>query len=388
MKKALSILLFVLFFDLGNAFAQIKKINLDLISGELNGGLPIPAEEQFAITGAVPDEIQMVKLTLYPSKKTDKVAATYFWKAPFGYTDQSFQINVDYPLRSNQEHELEFRFYQKAGKEQIEEVRNLVFQNLKTYLSTIVTIKKGGVDFSEKTPTIMARMDEIVTAGLFYFELPNGSPFSGFSDLTRAKLDQHKNLKLSDAEYNTTGLSENDNARAVFARNYLDGLYQIIEAELGQYLSPNMLVMVDEKLITNYRTEDEPNVIPLNAGFGAISLSQDLADQEFVSSPYVGVSFPLGNRAFSKFMNNFSLSAGVFISGDMENSLNERISGPLIDRPIYVGLGYNFFRIIRLNAGGTFTTTEKLNGSNQNGFNPFIGLSAEFNLWLGFGKKK
>jgi hypothetical protein len=86
-------------------------------------------------------------------------------------------------------------------------------------------------------------------------------------------------------------------------------------------------------------------------------------------------------------MNNLSISSGVFISGNMENALNERISGP-IDRPIYVGLGYNFFRVIRLNAGGTFITTEKLSGSNVNSFQPFVGLSAEFNLWLGIGKKK
>ncbi|MFC3880823.1 hypothetical protein ACFOSV_11575 [Algoriphagus namhaensis] len=388
MKKNLLLLLVFVAFCISPAFGQIKKINLNLIYGELNGGMPIPAEEQFAVTGAVPDKIEMVKLTIFPSKKSEKAGASYFWKSPFGYKDEAFQINVEQPLRSNDDYELEFRFYQKAGPEQIREVAELVYQNLETYLSTITTIKKGGVEFSESIPNIMSQMASIVESGTFYFELPNGQPFPGFSDITRAKLEQHKNLKMGKAKYNATGLGENDNARAVYARTYLDEVYAIIGSELKQYFSPNMLVMVDEKIFKSYRSENKPNVIPLNAGYGAISLSKNLQEQEFVASPYVGVSFPLGNRAFNKFMNNLSLSTGVFLSGKMENSLGERISGPVIDRPIYVGLGYNFFRFIRLNAGGTFITTEQLNGTNQNSFNPFIGVSAEFNLWLGIGKKK
>jgi hypothetical protein len=83
-----------------------------------------------------------------------------------------------------------------------------------------------------------------------------------------------------------------------------------------------------------------------------------------------------------------SISTGFFLSNKMENQLGEKISGPVLDRPIYVGLGYNFFRFIRLNAGGTFITTEQLSGQSAKSFQPFVGISAEFNLWLGIGNKK
>ncbi|MHA7129341.1 hypothetical protein [Algoriphagus namhaensis] len=388
MKSKLLLLILLLSFLFIESEAQIKKINLNIINREINGGLPIPAEEQFGITGAVPDKIEMVKLTLFPSKKSEKAGAEYFWKAPFGYKDEAFQILVEKPLRSNDGYELEFRFYQKAGPDQVKEVAGLVFQNIKTYLTTITSVKKSGVEFADNIPTIMARMQSIVEAGSFYFELPNGEAFPGFSDLTRAKLEQHRDLKMSKAKFNATGLSENDNARAVYAESYLNSVYDIVESELRQFFSPNMLVMVDEMIFKNYPTENEPNVIPLNFGYGAISLSEGVPSQEFVYSPYVGFSFPLGNRAFTKFMNNLSLSTGIFLRGDIRNSLGEDITGPALDRPIYVGLGYNFFRIIRLNAGGTFLTTEQLNGTNSNSFQPFVGVSAEFNIWIGFGKKK
>ena len=368
--------------------AQVTTINLDLITGKINGGNPLPAEKEFYIHGAIPEKIEMVKLTIYPSKKTEKAGYTYFWKAPFGYKDLSYQVLVADPLRSNTDYRLEFGYYQKAGADQINEVRSLIHQNIETYLSTVTSVKKGGIHFSESDEVLITNFSKIVDQGAYYFELPNGEKFPGFSDITRAKLEQRGKLKMGKAKFNVTGMTEADNARAVYADEYITELENILFSEVDQYMSPNMLVRVDENVFENYPTEKTANSLPINVGYGAISLSKGLPDQEFVTSPYAGISFPLGNRTFARFMNNMSISTGFFLSGNMKNQLDEKISGPVLDRPIYVGLGYNFFRFIRINAGGTFITTEMLNGTNQNSFQPFVGVSAEFNLWLGIGSKK
>ncbi|UZD23005.1 hypothetical protein [Algoriphagus halophytocola] len=368
--------------------AQTTTINLDLITGKLNGGLPLPAEEEFYIRGPIPENIEIVKLKINQSKKAEKTALTYFWTAPFGYNDLSYQVLVADPLRSNEDYHLEIGYYQKAGADQIQEVRDLIHQNIEAYLSTVTKIKRGGVKFTESDEVLLNNLSQIVTRGAYYFEMPNGEQFPGFSDITRSKLEQRSKLKMGKAKFNVTGLSENDNARAAYAEKYISELENILFAEVDQYLSPNMLVRVHETVFENYPTEKTANSLPINVGYGAISVSKGLPEQEFVASPYAGVSFPLGNRTFARFMNNMSISTGFFLSGDMKNQLDEKISGPVLDRPIYVGLGYNFFRFIRLNAGGTFITTEKLDGSNQKGFQPFVGVSAEFNLWLGIGNKK
>ncbi|PZX51924.1 hypothetical protein [Algoriphagus chordae] len=387
MKKTL---LLALVFGIGvmGLRAQVTTINLDLITGEINGGMPLPAEEEFYIRGAIPEKIEMVKLIIYPSKRSEKAAYTYFWKAPFGYKDLSYQVLMADPLRSNTDYHMEFGYYQKAGADQIQEVRSLIHQNIKTYLNTVTTIKKGGISFSESDEVLLNNLSRIVDQGAYYFELPNGEHFPGFSDITRAKLEQRSKLKMGKSKFNVVGLSENDNARAAYADEYITDLEAILFSEVDQYLSPNMLVRVDEKIFQNYPTEKLANSLPINVGYGAISLSTGLPEQEFVTSPYAGFSFPLGNRTFAKFMNNMSISTGFFLSGDIRNQLDEKISGPVLDRPIYVGLGYNFFRFIRLNAGGTFITTEHLSGTNQNSFHPFVGISAEFNIWLGVGSKK
>ncbi|REG91443.1 hypothetical protein [Algoriphagus antarcticus] len=387
MKKNILLVLVLAVGTLGLQ-AQVTTVNLDLITSKINGGMPLPAEEEFYIRGAIPEKIEMVKLLIYPSNKTEKSGYTYFWKSPFGYKDLSYQILMGDPLRSNTDYHLEFGYYQKAGADQINEVSDLIHQNIKTYLSTITTIKRGGIKFSESDEVLINNLSKIVDQGTYYFELPNGEKFPGFSDITRAKLAQRGKLRMGKAKFNVIGLTKADNARAVFANDYITELENILFSEVDQYLSPNMLVRMDETIFEKYSTEKTANSLPLNIGYGAISLSKDLTDQEFVMSPYAGFSFPLGNRTFARFMNNMSISAGFFLSGDIKNQLEEKISGPVLDRPIYVGLGYNFFRFIRLNAGGTFITTEQLGGRNVNSFQPFVGVSAEFNIWLGIGSKK
>lgn len=367
--------------------AQVKSINLDLVQSKLNNGLPLPAEQEFMVVGAIPEKIELVKLTLQRADKSSASAQSYFWKSPFGYQELSYQILVADALRSNESYILEFGFYQTAGADQIREVRSLITQNLQTYLSSLSEIKNGKIKFEDSDEVILAQMELIVQKGAYYFELPNGQQFPGFSDLTRIKLRQHREIKLKDASLNAVGVGEKDDPKAVYANQYQQELMAIIAAELDQYFSPNMLVRVDEKVFSNYPTEKTANVIPINFGYGAISLSKNLPEQEFVTGPYLGVSFPLGNRKFSPIMSNLSVSGGFFMSGNMENSLGEQLSGPILSRPMYVGLGYNFFRFVRLNLGGTFINSKLPNGDNSRSFNPFFGISAEFNLWLGLGKK-
>lgn len=389
MKKLLLVIL-VWAFSQTYSWSQeaISSINLDLIQNKLNGGLPLPSEEKFYVQGAIPSSIELVKIEIYPSKKSKKSGYTYFWKTPFGYNELAFRVLIEDPLRSNDDYHVEIGFYQKAGVDEVRELRELIHTNLSTYLTTITSVKKGGIHMEDSDEQIISNLSKIVTRGAYYFEMPTAVPFPGFSDLTLKKLEQRKKLKMGKAKYNVAGLGDGDNARGAYARQYLDELEAIIFAEVDQYFSTNLLARVDEKKFQNYPTEKKANSIPINVGYGALSLSKNLPQQEFVHSPYVGVSFPLGNRTFARFMSNMSLSTGLFVSGNMENSLGEKISGPALDRPVYIGLGYSFFRFIRLNAGGTFITTEQLDGTMNNGFQPFIGVSAEFRIWLGIGNKK
>src|SRR5690606_27132574 len=137
----------------------------------------------------------------------------------------------------------------------------------------------------------------------------------------------------------------------------------------------------------SYPTEKKPFHLPLNVGYSGTYFSGDFNNLEYDTAPFVGLSFPLGNRKFTKFLGNASLSTGVLLN-NLVNGQNQEISGPLIGRPIYAGLGYTMFRVLRFNAGAVLTSSESNNDTENLSFYPFVGFSLEFNLWLGFNSKK
>jgi hypothetical protein len=82
---------------------------------------------------------------------------------------------------------------------------------------------------------------------------------------------------------------------------------------------------------------------------------------------------------------------GVFIN-NFKDADDNTITGPVIDRPVFAGLGFRIYDFINFNAGVVATSMEKQNLSNIRTesikLQPFIGLNAQFNLWLGLNKKQ
>jgi len=109
------------------------------------------------------------------------------------------------------------------------------------------------------------------------------------------------------------------------------------------------------------------------------------------ASPFVGFAFPLSKRSSqSKILNNLSINLGVFLL-DFQGANNTVVSGPIFKRPTYVGLSYKIFRFVNFNVGATFledaTTAGQLSGIEKRVYiRPFIGVSAQVDLWVDFSK--
>ncbi len=80
----------------------------------------------------------------------------------------------------------------------------------------------------------------------------------------------------------------------------------------------------------------------------------------------------------------------MFIN-NFKNAADSTITGPLVDRPVFAGLGFRIYDFINFNAGMVATSTTKQNLSTIKTedikLRPFIGLNFQFNLWLGVNKK-
>lgn len=369
------------------AMAQDQSISFSPERNQINGGRPLPSEAPFYIQGSLPVGIKRVELKIFKSKKNENLADSYSWKAAYRSDPQNYEVFVAYPLRSSENYTLRFYYYSQADSNEMAALQGALHTNLESYVNANFIANKRGISALTNPKAMLTHLDQVVLQGMQNYTHPLEQEFQGFSDMVKIKIEQFQGVKLKGARFNL--LSKNpdpDNeGQAQYTAQLKKELIDLLHAEVDQYLRANLLMLVDIRELENYPTEKKPFYLPLNLGYAGTYFSGGFNNLDYGTSAFAGISVPLGNKSFTRFLGNASVSTGVFFS-NMQDSNQTEISGPLVGRPVYVGLGYRIFRILRFNAG-TVLTSSDVNANIENiTLYPFIGFSVEFNLWLGLNK--
>ncbi|GGZ41536.1 hypothetical protein GCM10007049_38570 [Echinicola pacifica] len=389
MKKFTTLLLVGLLCAAHNVHAQIESVYFDVVNNQINEGNPLPSEEIFYIKGIIPNGITYVEAKVYLSSKSESKAKNYSWKQPFDFEVNQYEMLVGDPLRSNDNYTIALYYYQRADTTQMQMLKGAIHHNLEAYIRANLEINKGKIKSYNTDKVMINQLNEIVNEGVANYSHFIQQDFRGFSDIVTQKLDQREEIKLKKAKFNILGRKEkeHDNERAVYAAQYVDELIALLNNETDQYLADNMFALVDIREIKRYPTEKKAVSIPLNFGYGGFAMKRSFSDTEYFNGMYAGVSLPLGNTTFTKFLGNASFSTGVFLQ-NFESNNGTKLSGPFVNLPIYAGLGYKLFRVFRFNAGLVGVTSEnQVTFKEEFQLQPYAGFSLEFNLWLGLDKK-
>ncbi len=378
------------------AVSQYKTIPYDYEKNRFGENQPLPAEQGWMLSGALPEDINMVELSIYYPDKTDKnPILTSDYRRPPGSNTTQFTIPVNENLGGNKAYTLTISYFEDASSEEITRLREMVREALSAYLELSTVANRNKVDL-EKHPKLMIQdLDKIVKEGLVLYRSKLGTSFPGFSSIAYDKLEQLENMKLKKAKFNVLGKADTDKnereqeKRVEYFRESLTQLADIMDREVGQYLGNNFYVLKQKRVVKNYKTEKTRQSLPINFGYAAVYYDGnvddigDITDTRWSGAPMVGLSIPLGNPHLnSKFWSNSSISAGILLQ-DLD--FGERtMTGPGVEKPLYLAFGYKTAYFLRLNAGTTILT-EKGNSSNVE-FSPFIGASIEINIWMGLNR--
>ncbi|HQV38773.1 MAG: hypothetical protein IPO60_03350 [Flavobacteriales bacterium] len=372
--------------------AQYQPVVFDPGSNLLGNGQPLPAEKQWSITGPVAPDIGIVEARIYEDAAMKHMATKGRWEQTELGNSPSFNINLDQKLRGNAKYTVVLGFYSSIGREASDTLAARLSAYLGAYVDQSVDVSSNRTRLTKPVGQVMDELSIIVRRGTDNYRSRLDMPFAGFSQLVEDKLARLNDTRLSDAKYLFKKKKDEDkrDQRIDMARHEIGAVKAMLNAELHSYLDREMMVLQHRTVLTDQATEHTPNTISLNVGYGGIYNSGTADDLSYGQAPYVGISFPLGRRAFSsRFWSNSSISLGAFVE-NTEDHDGTVVTGPLIDRPIYLGYGYRVFRMIRLNAGGTLVQkdTPNLDGGTSSSLEvrPFIGVSLEINLWLGIGK--
>ena len=374
MNKLLVVVIGLLFAI--SAQAQHATVVYNYERNFFNENQPLPAETPFILSGGVADDISMVVFEILKSNK-DKQLHEAAWKRPEGSALGAFNLPVNYKLHGNSKHDFRLTYYRNLSAAEREYLKVRLFQTLDTYLNSSMEVGRKSIKLSSPVRQIMSDLNSIVNDGLSIYRNNTGLTFEGFSDVTKSAIEQIEKAKLKQGK--TIFGKKGKASKALYVAQLKKDAAKIVHNEVEQYLNSDLMTISDTKFVDDYSVARGKGGLPLNIGYGATFFGGDFDDLDYDSAPYIGVSLPFGRSAFSKFLGNASLSAGIFIN-NLENNDGETVTGPIVGRPIYAALGYRLFKFIRLNVGATLIETEISSSSSELGVRPFVGLAAEINL--------
>ncbi len=379
MKK---IFLFIIFLLSSLAVqAQYPAVVYNFEDNNFNQGGLLPSETYFNVTGNLPTDIGKVEVLIFKAGKNNAVYSTE-WIAGMGSQANSFSVPVKYKLRSNSLYDVVLNFHRLTSKQDKKRIKEQLYTALDGYVDGIVSLGSRKVEFKKNTNTIMDELYQIVKQSLVYYQPVTQFEFPGYSDIVRYKIDQINAAKMKAAKISVVKARKEKGADA--RRKYVDKLLgelkTLLHNESSPYVNQDAHVLGLQRTIKDAETEKITNQLTLKAGYGLVYMGE-LSEKDYDRGMYAGIVLPWGKPAFApKFVQNGSFNIGVFVN-NFEGNNGNILSGPIVGRPLYAGLGYKLIQFVKLDVGAVFmeeTSTAGFDLSVNNvKVRPFVGLSAQ-----------
>ena len=411
MYRVLSLVFFFVAFHAHFVFSQFVTVAYDHALNVFGNYEPLPAEQAIMFSGLVPAGIDMVEVLVFSEKggKKRKPLAQSSWRREVGAAGQNattFKIAMNYPLEAGKNYDLYINYLALVDSEEREELIRLLMNTMDAYLRKTFEIKGRKLYLEGKSKEIYKQLNEIVHSGLEAYRFPPAFGFKGFSplvaehlkSLNKVHVDNLSDMPLSSQDSSFVKRVRKKRAakrRALELKkrqakiNALEGLEQVVETELRLALQGPFWRLTDVRFLDDYPTKKRKGYFAVHLGYGAALIERQAGRLDYGSSAYAGLSVPLAtSRLAPVFLRNASMTAGFFFDNFTDDA-GQVVSGPVFQRPLYLGLDYKLFQFFRINLGAAFLERPVHSGvpaSTETALSvkPFVGLSAKINLSLSF----
>ncbi len=374
MKNYLTALLAFFILITFSLSAQYAKIPLDFEDSYIGENQPLPAEQELLFSGTIPTSVDLVEIRIFSYRGKNKQTPLHSasWKRPLNNNAASYALPVNYKLRSSSRYDIEALYFSPLSSRERLDLLNRIEQRMLLYLQSQKEQKERDIAWEEKPRHLRKGLNEILKTELELYRFPIEPPRHSLSELVELQMENMQSLSLPKDSTQAAKRMEEE----------MEALRKAMRQELEFLIPERSVVLVDSRYIEDAPTEQKRGALSINVGYGGVYMDGEFdRDFSYDTSPYVGLSFPLGNSAFAaKFFSNTYLGFGIFID-KLEDVDGTELSGPIVGRPIYASLDYKLFQFVYFNAGATLLERQaEQNGSYGLLIRPWIGLSAKVNL--------
>ncbi len=370
------------------SMAQYKSVEFGYEKSTFNNGQPLPAESYFELRGDISSDVTMVEIHIYSENGYPDRKPLYKkrWQRPHSNLSERFALPLNYNLRGNSEYDIALLYFKKASPTEVENFKNELYATLDAYIDQTLTFDKKGINLIKDTRSILEDMNQIVRSASTYYRTQIDRSFDGFSDLIKDDIKQIDESRQS----KFLGRKATETENLARKKELVQNLKTKVHAEVAYLLNSQLHVLRDLKVVDSYQTEKVKTIFTLHGGYGGAYFNSNQKNDLFASGFMAGLTLPLGKKQFSSpFWSNTSVMLGVYF-GDFQLNDNITATGPLLKTPYYVGLGYKFYRFLRVSAGATLLENDgEINGqavSSDIYVRPYISLTVDINLWIGLAK--
>ena len=375
MKKPIFLALFIGFYAM--VTAQIQTVQLNARQLQFDNGKALPAEKSFLVSTELTTSIEFVKMQVSNhSFDRNKILFESVWSRNDEDEGIVAILSNNYKLKSGREYNFRFLYFRQLQEAERQEINTMLITSMQAYIRSNVQLKNDKYVFLQSPRDIYTSLNTILTEGMVNYEIAQGGKSPKISGIVENILE---NLAKEKVTMDSVGTNSSYRYEALF---------QQLENEVTIIANYYQYVLKDEITIIDYPTERLMNTLAINAGYAGIFESGGVSDLQYYTGPYVGISFPLGNRVYvTNFLSNTSISAGVFLK-NFETPEFDKVSGPVVGLPIYLSLGYRVLKFVRVQAGATLLEeTDHITDNKSVYVKPFVGISIELQMWIGLDSK-
>ncbi len=373
--------------------AQYETVLLNYEKSYFGENQPLPAEKYFIINGTIRPDVNYVEIQLFNAKGKDnrKALIKNFWKRDFNNSAPAFNLPVNYKLKEGKDYDILINFFRTITEKERASLSRDIYGTLDAYVDQSFNFSNKKMKLLQNDRQVINDLNEIVERGMSLYRSRTQATFPGYSDMVKLKLEQIQGVKLKKAEKMEMD-TDSSGARMGLRSKLIKELKFILHKEAAPYLNAEIYVLLDDKYIDNYPTETirDAYFLAPHFGYGGVAFNTNPDEFDYDSKMYVGLSVPLAKRSKNKFLSNTSISFGAFLS-NFEDQDGNKISGPLFNIPTYVSLGYRPFGFFRVQAGVAFLEDDSDAGTafkEKVAIRPFVGISAELNVWFNLNNNK
>lgn len=369
--------------------AQERVVKIDFQSGSFVNNPKIPFDEPFLIQGELGEDIEFVKVNIYYSDKNNALH-TFTWNRIATNQSQTFNIVVPAILRSNTKYDFEIITYKLITTSQKEELLKSVEDRVRFLLMNNIYFDGKNI-IVNKPKDVFSKIDNLIKESLIHFESKNLLPIQAPSSLVLEELKKQSKFKFS-RFFKRKDRIETDSIANKLVFSKINHLVSLISSEVAPFINSQLVQHYRIVKVKSVETDREPFTLPINVGMYAWDKTistNNTSTHNINFTPGVGLTIPFANK--SKFtsqkrlFDSFGWSAGVLLQ-PVTDANGVKFVTPGVNLPVYAGLGFRLFKVVRFNAGVLVLGEKGVSGFNNLSVIPTTGLALELNFWMGVKK--